>query len=180
MSFNNNSDKSFTNDSTDGSDRKTASDWIRFDERQNANDIQIEIASESNGQSNGQSSCATIEPTDSIQINVTNDHIKRNSSSPVSKLDNILPQSPTINANIMSNVESNKIVEKSFITNNNIESRGINGESSNASNVKTLQNVSLKEVNTDVQTIECNHTTCPPNNGFCETTLILKYFIEIQ
>ena len=165
MSFNNNSDKSFTNESTDGSDRKT---WIRFDERQNTNDIQIGIPSESNGQS----SCATIEPTDSIQINVTNDHIKRNSSSPVSKLDNILPQSPTINANIMSNVESNKIVEKSFITNNNIESRGINGESSNASNVKTLQNVSLKEVNTEVQTIECNHTTCAPNNGFCEKTLI--------
>ena len=79
----------------------------------------------------------------------------------------ILPQNPTINANIMSNIENNKIVEKSFITNNNIE---MNGESSNGSNVKTLQNVSLKEVNNGIQTVECNHTS-GPQNGFCESNV---------
>ena len=56
----NNSEEKQSNDNSGGSERKT---WISFEERQEINDIQIQMPSELEEQS----SCATIEPTDSIQ-----------------------------------------------------------------------------------------------------------------
>lgn len=140
-----------------GSDRNT---WIRFEEQTDGhpNEVQIQVDRD------GQNGCATIEPTDSIQINAGTDRLKRSSSSPLSSLANVLPQNQTINANIMSNIESNKVVDKKFINNNNTE---LNGETSTASAVVTLQTVPLKDVN-GVQAVDCKHGSCQQRNGFSE------------
>ena len=159
MSDNNDSDQSHPNKESRESDRKT---WIRFEEPNDnhQNEVHIQIPSEANQQS----VCATIEPTDSIQIST--DRLKRSSSSPLSSLANVLPQNQTTNANIMSNVESNKVVDKKFITNNNTDSRHQNGETSTAS---SLQTVPLKEVNG--QSVECNHSQ--QRSGFSKYWLII-------
>lgn len=147
------SDQSRPNPTSGGSERKT---WIQFEEpsEQNKNELHIQIPSEDNRQID----CATIEPTDTIQIST--DRLKRSTSSPLSSLANVIPQSQTTDANIMPNVESNKVVDKKFITSDSTIIRQQNGETSAVS----LQTVPLKEVNG--QSAECNHSSCQQRSGF--------------
>ncbi|CAG2169756.1 unnamed protein product, partial [Oppiella nova] len=126
-------------------DRKS---WIRFEDRPDGDvgavdEFKVEMPSpESSG-------CATIQPTDSIQINATNDYTKRcaSPSSPSTHISIGLPlnqSNHTMDANIMSNIESNKVMDKSFIkNNNNNDIHATSGETSHESNVKTLQTRSI-------------------------------------
>jgi hypothetical protein len=159
-------------------DRKS---WIRFEDRPDGDvgavdEFKVEMPSpESSG-------CATIQPTDSIQINATNDYTKRcaSPSSPSTHISIGLPlnqSNHTMDANIMSNIESNKVMEKSFIkNNNNNDIHATSGETSHESNVKTLQTVSLKETNNGANDGVRTHSSdaCDHNTGrYCKHYMLL-------
>ncbi|CAG2104743.1 unnamed protein product [Medioppia subpectinata] len=176
-------------DTNVGSDRKS---WIRFGEEGGANDgeavvtdeYRLEMPSPSAPESSG--GCATIQPTDSIQINATTEyHAKRlaassspsaNSSTQISIGLPLNASDRTTDANIMSNVESNKVIDKSFMkshNNNNNNIMATDGESSHESNVKTLQNVSLKDTNNGNTFNECSHPSTAQSNGYSNGDVIV-------
>jgi hypothetical protein len=132
--------------------------WIRFEEQTN-NEVYISI---NDGKSDGK--CATIEPSNSIQminpsesINNIPDSNKRSSSSPVSSVSS---------QRIQSNNGSNKTIINSSVDNKeNVQSFG---ESSTQSSLnKTLQNIPLKDSNNRIEQNQCNHSSTP-NGVYCK------------
>jgi hypothetical protein len=169
MSDNNNRIKSSDSESTEEriGERKR---WMRFEE-QTKDEVYVSISDDiSDGKSDGK--CATIEPSNSIQMinpseNINNipDSNKRSSSSPVSS---VLPQ------RIQSNHGSNKTIINSIVDNKeNIQSFG---ESSTQSSLnKTLQNIPLKDSNNRSEQNQCNHSSTPNgvySNGDVIVTLL--------
>ncbi len=160
MSDNNNriksSDNSIPDSESTDENRDDRKRWIRFEEQTN-NEVYISI---SDGKSDGK--CATIEPSNSVQMinpseNINNipDSNKRSSSSPVSS---VLSQQ-------ISNNGSNKTIINSSVDNKeNVQSFG---ESSNQSSLKTLQNIPLKDTNNRNEQNQCNHSSTP-NDVYCK------------
>jgi hypothetical protein len=161
MSDNNNRIKSSDSESTEEriGERKR---WMRFEEQIN-DEVYVSISDGiSDGKSDGK--CATIEPSNSIQMinpseNINNipDSNKRSSSSPVSSV---------LSQRIQSNNGSNKTIINSIVDNKeNIQSFG---ESSTQSSLnKTLQNIPLKDSNNRSEQNQCNHSSTP-NGVYCK------------